>query len=716
MTTIERLRSTGVALALGGGAARGIAHIGALKVLAEEGIPVRAVAGTSVGSVVGAALAAGRDWRWMLDEARRLRWADLVQPAVPRMGMLATERLERYLERSLGVKRFEDLLLPFAAVAVDIARARRWCCARATSRARSGRAAACRASSSPWSSGTGCWWMAGLLNDVPADVARIARRRPGARREAERRLPRAGPATHDLRRHLLLARHRGAARHPARARGRRHVAAPELGRASYRDLRRSTSSSPRASAAAREVARRGGLDRAPARGHTPSMHYEIEGGQPLSGRIRASGNKNAALPCLAATLLTSEPVVLRNVPEIEDAHVMMEILKTLGCSVTKLARGEYRLVTLDVKREEVPPHLAKKIRASILLAGPLLARVGRVILPPPGGDVIGQRRLDTHFLALRDLGATFSMGAFFELTPAKLAGTDIFLDEASVTATENAIMAAALADGDHAIENAASEPHVQDLCRLLNAMGARISGIGSNVLAIEGVRKLHGAEYRLGADYMEVGSLIGLAAVTRSAIEIEGTAPADLRVARQAFARLGVSWETDGSTIRVPRGPADEGGAGPRGPHPEDRRRALAGLPRRPREHHGGGGHAGRGHHPRAREDVRVPDVLRGQADLHGRGDHPVRPPPGGGDRAGVARGRGPRVARRAGGHGAADRRAVRQGPQHDPERLPDRARVREHHRAAAGSRGPHHPGGMSAAARRSPAPAGPARRPPGST
>ena len=281
------------------------------------------------------------------------------------------------------------------------------------------------------------------------------------------------------------------------------------------------------------------------------MHYEIEGGHPLKGRIRASGNKNAALPCLAATLLTSEPVVLRNVPEIEDVHVMMEILKALGCSVEKLSRGDYRLVTLDLKREEVPPHLAKKIRASILLAGPLLARVGRVILPPPGGDVIGQRRLDTHFLALQALGARFTMGGFFELDARELVGTGIFLDEASVTATENAIMAAALAAGTTTIENAASEPHVQDLCRLLNAMGARIAGIGSNVLRVDGVKVLHGAEYRLGADYMEVGSLIGLAAVTRSGIEIEDAAPAEMRVARQAFAKLGVSWESDGSTIRI---------------------------------------------------------------------------------------------------------------------------------------------------------------------
>ncbi len=280
--------------------------------------------------------------------------------------------------------------------------------------------------------------------------------------------------------------------------------------------------------------------------------YEIEGGYPIKGRIKASGNKNSALPCLAAVLLTDQPVVLRNLPEIEDVHVMMEILKVLGCSVEKLGPNEYRFRTLDIKGEEIPPHLAHKIRASILFAGPLVARKGRVILPPPGGDVIGRRRLDTHFLALAELGAKIEVGCTYVLSSAKLTGTGIFLDEASVTATENAVMAAVLADGVTTIENAASEPHVQDLCRMLCAMGARISGIGSNILRIEGVRKLSGAEFTIGSDYMEVGSLIGLAVATRGELEIEQAEPANLRMARIAFARLGISWETSGQSIRVP--------------------------------------------------------------------------------------------------------------------------------------------------------------------
>jgi UDP-N-acetylglucosamine 1-carboxyvinyltransferase len=280
--------------------------------------------------------------------------------------------------------------------------------------------------------------------------------------------------------------------------------------------------------------------------------YEIEGGIPLKGRITASGNKNSALPCLAATLLTDQPVTLRNVPEIEDAHVMMDILRALGSSVEKTGRNEYRFQTLDIRRDEIPPHLAQKIRASILFAGPLLARRGRVILPPPGGDVIGRRRLDTHFLALTELGARVEIGNQFVMQADRLRGAGIFLDEASVTATENAVMAAVLAEGATVIENAASEPHIQDLCALLNAMGARISGIGSNILHIEGVGRLSGAEFRLGPDYMEVGSLIGLAAVTRGEIEIEDAGPGHLRMASIGFAKLGIRWETHGTTIRVP--------------------------------------------------------------------------------------------------------------------------------------------------------------------
>jgi UDP-N-acetylglucosamine 1-carboxyvinyltransferase len=286
----------------------------------------------------------------------------------------------------------------------------------------------------------------------------------------------------------------------------------------------------------------------------PSYQYVIEGGFPLKGRIRASGNKNSALPCLAATLLTDQPVVLRNLPDIEDVRVMMEILTTLGSSVQKIGHNEYRLQTLDITREEIPPHLAQKIRASILLAGPLLARKGRVLLPPPGGDVIGRRPLDTHFLALMELGTRVEQGSFFVLSARKLKGAPIFLDETSVTATENALMAAVLAEGTTVIENAASEPHVQDLCRMLVSMGARITGIGSNILTVEGAARLSGTDFRIGSDFMEVGSLIGLAAATRGEIEIDEASPKDLRMMKLGFAKLGIGWETSGESIRVPAG------------------------------------------------------------------------------------------------------------------------------------------------------------------
>jgi UDP-N-acetylglucosamine 1-carboxyvinyltransferase len=280
--------------------------------------------------------------------------------------------------------------------------------------------------------------------------------------------------------------------------------------------------------------------------------YAIEGGFPLKGRIKASGNKNSALPCLAATLLTDKPVVLSNLPEIEDVHVMIEILKVLGSSVEKIGHNEYRLQTLDIKREEIPPHLSQKIRASVLFAGPMLARKGRVLLPPPGGDVIGRRPLDTHFMALMELGTRVEAGTFFALSANKLKGAPIFLDETSVTATENVLMAAVLAEGTTVIENAASEPHVQDLCRMLVSMGAQIAGVGSNILTIEGVNKLSGTTFRIGSDYMEVGSLIGLAAATRGEIEIEDAAPQTLKMTKLGLAKLGISWETSGDTIRVP--------------------------------------------------------------------------------------------------------------------------------------------------------------------
>ena len=282
--------------------------------------------------------------------------------------------------------------------------------------------------------------------------------------------------------------------------------------------------------------------------------YLIEGGHPLRGSLRASGNKNAALPCLAATLLTDEPVTLRNLPDIEDVQVMIEILRQLGSRAERIGDHAWRLQSGKPASCTVPAELACQVRASILLAGPLLARCGKVTLPPPGGDVIGRRRLDTHFLALKELGARVEIDGQIILQANKLVGADLFLDEASVTATENAIMAAALAEGTTVIQNAASEPHVQDLCALLNAMGAGISGIGSNILTIRGADSLGAADFTISTDFMEVGSLIGLAAVTGSALEIRDAAPRFLRMTRIAFGRLGIHWETDGETIRVPAG------------------------------------------------------------------------------------------------------------------------------------------------------------------
>jgi len=282
--------------------------------------------------------------------------------------------------------------------------------------------------------------------------------------------------------------------------------------------------------------------------------YIIEGSFPLKGRIKASGNKNAALPCIAATLLTDSEVILRNIPEIEDVRVMFEVLQSLGVTVTRRSHGEYSVKTTEIKSSEILLEHASNIRASILFAGPLLARTGKVLLPPPGGDVIGRRRLDTHFLAFSALGAQIEIDGMFRLNANKLVGTDIFMDEASVTATENAIMAASLASGKTTIMNAASEPHVQDLCNMLNSMGAKITGIGSNILYIEGVKKLGGTEFGIGSDFMEVGSFIGLAAVTRGELEIENAGPENMRMVRIAFNKLGIHWETDGTTIRIPSG------------------------------------------------------------------------------------------------------------------------------------------------------------------
>lgn len=282
------------------------------------------------------------------------------------------------------------------------------------------------------------------------------------------------------------------------------------------------------------------------------MHkYKIEGGIPISGTIAASGNKNAALPCIAAALLTEESVILRNIPNIEDTNVMLLILQALGAGVEKIGEHDWKIEAANINMSDIPAELSRKIRASILFAGPLLARTGKAIMPPPGGDVIGRRRVDTHFLALQELGARVSVDGPFSFTSNKLVGADIFLDETSVTATENTLMAAVLAEGRTVITNAASEPHVQDLCNMLVGMGAKITGIGSNILTIDGVKKLHGTDFAIGPDFMEIGSYIGLAAATKGSITITGVNPRDMRPLKVAFSKLGIRWTIDGDKLSV---------------------------------------------------------------------------------------------------------------------------------------------------------------------
>ena len=284
------------------------------------------------------------------------------------------------------------------------------------------------------------------------------------------------------------------------------------------------------------------------------VEYHVEGGFPIKGTIKASGNKNAALPCIAACILTKEPVILNNIPEIEDTGVMFDVLRSLGVSVESLGPNSWKVEAKNIDKSEIPATVTKKIRGSILFAGPLVARSGKVIMSPPGGDVIGRRRVDTHFLALQELGVNISANGQFVFSTNKLVGADIFLDEASVTATENAVMAAVLAEGQTIITNAASEPHVQDLCNMLISMGAKITGVGSNILTIDGVDELHGTEYRIGPDYMEIGSFIGLAAATKGSITITDIEPRDLRPIKLAFKKLGIHWEVEGTTLTVPMG------------------------------------------------------------------------------------------------------------------------------------------------------------------
>jgi len=283
-----------------------------------------------------------------------------------------------------------------------------------------------------------------------------------------------------------------------------------------------------------------------------ALQYVVEGGATLSGTIRPSGNKNAALPIVAASLLCEEPVILENVPRIRDVETLVELIRSAGVVAEWKQRNALLINAKSVRAAELDPQLCRKIRASILLAAPMLARCGQVTLPPPGGDVIGRRRLDTHFLALQQLGTHFDLGEAYELTAKQLKGADIFLDEPSVTGTENALTAAVAAKGVTILRNAASEPHVQDLARFLVSMGARIQGIGSNVLTVEGGHPLHGTTHRIGPDHIEVGSFIGLAAVTCSELRIADAGVEHLQSIRMGFARLGVECRIDGDDLIVP--------------------------------------------------------------------------------------------------------------------------------------------------------------------
>ena len=311
-----------------------------------------------------------------------------------------------------------------------------------------------------------------------------------------------------------------------------------------------------------------------------ALHREsfvIEGGQPLSGTVRAAGNKNAALPILAASLLSAEPVVLKNVPRIRDVETMVELIAHAGAKAEWTGPNEVRIEAAEITNTDLDPELCRQIRASFLLAGPLLARVGKVNIPPPGGDVIGRRRLDTHVKAFADLGIGTVGVRDYEMRAERIRGKKLFLDEPSVMGTENVVMATVLAEGETVIGNAAGEPHVQDLCRFLVSLGAEIEGIGSNLLHIRGVSSLRGGEHRISPDHIEIASFIGLGAVTRGELTIEGCSNEDLRPIMPHLERLGIRVEAGDCTVRVPDGQElviqdDLGGAIPKiedGPWPQ---------------------------------------------------------------------------------------------------------------------------------------------------
>lgn len=282
-----------------------------------------------------------------------------------------------------------------------------------------------------------------------------------------------------------------------------------------------------------------------------AQRFLVRGGRPLAGTIRPAGNKNAALPILASTLLADGPSTVRNVPRIRDVEALLAIIASLGATTRWTDTNTVVIDPSGLAHKPLDAELCARIRASVLLAGPLLARFGDVTLPPPGGDVIGRRRLDTHFLAFEALGAEVDIGRDYQVRAERLRGADIFLDEPSVTATENALMASARASGTTTLRNAASEPHVQDLARALNALGATVEGIGTNTLTVRGTEQLRGTELEVGPDHIEIGSFIGLAAITNSDLVIDGVRPDDLRSILLQFDRLGVRPTIDGHRLLV---------------------------------------------------------------------------------------------------------------------------------------------------------------------
>ena len=414
--------------------------------------------------------------------------------------------------------------------------------------------------------------------------------------------------------------------------------------------------------------------------------FVIDGGIPLSGNVVPAGNKNAALPCLAASALTAEEVVVRNVPRIRDVQAMLDLLEHLGATVEWKAEHDVAICAAGITAESfVDPRLSARIRASFLLAGPLLARFGRADMPPPGGDVIGRRRLDPHLDAFRALGARVERHDHTSLVLAgKLRAGEVFMDEPSVMGTENALLAAALTPGETQIFNAASEPHVVDLARMLVKMGADIRGIGSNVLHVTGADVLGGTTHDIGPDHIEIGSFMAMAGMTGGEIRIKDTEPDDLRMIRLVFKRIGLETQLDGADVLVPGGQKlvverDMGEHtskvqdGPWPAFPADLTSIAVALATQSE---------GEVHRPRV--DVRVAPVLLRQADLDGRQHLHRRPAPGARARPAAAARRARGVARHPRRDGGPAGRAVCRGADRDRQHPPDRPRLRAHRRAPA--------------------------------